>query len=217
MDDKFGFDGAFPNHIAKGGIILNDYNEQSKRMFAMELLNRYVPSTLSDPRFEEITQGRARVAKATGNFFSTCGELVMWLWHRMGYRGYALNRDITLPNGEKLKYKFGANMTYIRYRTMHEKLWIARSDSVMPNPGDILFISNGPARTEHVCVYKEKIDDEWVTYDAGQYTHNKLLQEAKIVTRKFNGDSLGERKLHGWVDLSKMDLYEPANLEVATG
>jgi hypothetical protein len=214
-DEKLAFDGAFPDHLPPEGVYLQDYTEASRRAFAIELLNRYVPSKVGDAKFREIAQGRAEEAKVTEKFFSTCGELVMFLWSRMGYRGLLLNRDIVLPTGVRRKYAYGKNMSFIRFRSVEEKCWVHYKPGAVPQPGDILFVSNGPPHTEHVCVFHRTLpDSEWETFDAGQYKNNKLEQESKICHRPINGRIFGSRELHGWVDLSRLELVAPAHLDV---
>lgn len=213
--DKLAFDGAFPDHLPPEGVLLQEYNEASRRAFAIELMKRYVPAKVGDERFKEIAQGRAERAKAEGGFFSTCGELVMFLWERLGYRGLLLNRDILLPTGVARKYQYGKNMTRVRFTSVQEHCWVGYRKELHPSPGDVLFVSNGPPATEHVCVFSQVLPTgEWETFDAGQYRNNKLEQEAKVCTRPINGKMLGSRELHGWVDLTRLELVTNANLVV---
>ena len=209
------FDGAFPDHLPPEGIFLRNYTERARRAFAIELLQRYVPSKVGSARFNEICQGRAEAAKSSESFFSTCGELAMFMWDRLGYRGLILNRAVTLPTGVIRKYAYGKNMTYIRYDSGKERCWVTYHQGKLPHPGDVLFVSNGPPKTEHVCIFhRVKEDGEWETFDAGQYDSNHLDQECEIKSRRFHSPLLGDRKLHGWVDLSKLELPASANLWV---
>lgn len=203
-----------PAKMPPEGVLLEDYDDESRRRYAVALLRRYLPSKVGDDKFKEITQGRAEAAKKTKSFFSTCGELAMFLLERLGYLGPMLNREIKGDGAtyKSIDYRYGMNMSYIRYRSEREGAWVQFDGDNTPKTGDILFVSNGPPSTEHVCILKNIVGTTWNTFDAGQYTGSNLNQEAHECSRVLTNFLLGTRRLHGWVDITKLKLVRPAYL-----
>lgn len=200
------------------GVLLDDYDDESRRRYAIALLRQYLPAKVGDEKFHEITQGRAEAAKKSKSFFSTCGELAMFLLERLGYAGKALNRDLIGdgPDRPSFQYRYGMNMSYLRYRSEREGAWVQFDGDNAPRSGDILFVSNGPPNTEHVCILKNIVGDVWNTFDAGQYKTDRLEQEAHECARKLAHGKLGTRQLHGWVDINKLKLTRTAYLILPT-
>lgn len=194
------------------GELLSNDTEFLKRAYAMKLMSLYVPSDYRDEKFKEITQDRAMKARKSKAFFSTCGELVMFLLERMGYRGKILNRSLG-----KRKYRFGANMSRVFGTSKKEKVWVPFTGGNTPNPGDCCFVANFPkSSTEHVFVFKEQFVRDgqlyWRSYDAGQ--GGRITQAAKVCERKVKGRRIGGRTCHGWINIDKLDLDATANLSV---
>jgi hypothetical protein len=203
-----------PAKMPPDGALLADYDDESRRRYAVALMRQYLPSKVGDAKFQEITQGRAEAAKKTKSFFSTCGELAMFLLERLGYVGPMLNRSLPGDgaNYKSIDYRYGMNMSYIRYRSEREQAWVSFEGDNFPKTGDILFVSNGPPSTEHVCILKNIVGTTWNTFDAGQYKSDKLEQEAHECNRTLTDMLLGTRRLHGWVDITKLKLVRPAFL-----
>jgi len=201
------------------GELLDNDSEFLKRAYAMKLMSLYVPSDYTDKRFEEITQGRAQAARKTNSFFSTCGELVMFLLYRMGYRGPILNRDLAKEDGGPRKYAYGQNMSRIFNTSKKEGVWVPFKQGMTPNPGDCCFVSNGPPRSEHVFVFKEHFVRDgslyWRTYDAGQ--GGRVTQAAKVCERQVKGTRAGGKSCYGWINIDRIELTHSANLEVPVG
>lgn len=202
---------------------LNEYSEQGRRDFAMTLMDIYVPSRVGDDHFKAICQGRAEEAAKTEDFFSTCGELAMFLLHQMGYVGPVLNRTLTEErDGVDRQYIYGANMSKIYSTGKRMSNFIRFKPGLhSPMPGDICFISNGPPKTEHVFVFKRSFEVEgkltWESYDAGQtFGGKKWNQCSKIVEREVVGVKVGGRTCYGWIDIATLELTRPATL-VASG
>lgn len=193
---------------------LNEYEPAARREFAMTLLDIFVPSKVGEDEFMTITQGRAETAKATKGFFSTCGELAMFLLHQMGYRGECLNRGLLAKHGEEFRaYRYGQNMAYLFTRAKKGGHFVPFIAGKQPLPGDICYITNADGSGEHVLVFKEMQGDTLVSYDGGQtFSTNKWDQCAKIRERKLVGKQLGDRTLHGWLDISTLKLTKPATL-----
>lgn len=200
-----------PDEFVRGN--LTPYGEAGRRMFAMLLMTRYVPSRVGSPAFTEVTQGRADRALQSKSFFSTCGELCMFLLQQMGYRGPILNRDLPKGDGDR-KYASGKNMNYLVWRSRDEKVWVPFAGELTPKPGDICFISNGPPATEHVFVFKQELESGlWESFDGGQqFGGKKWNQCAEVKQRRLVGKKLGGRTLHGWVDISLLELTADAVL-----
>lgn len=201
------------------GELLGNDSEFLKRAFAMKLMERFVPCDYRDKKMWEITQGRAQAARETNDFFSTCGELVMFLLYRMGYRYKILNRTLTKDDGGPSKYQYGANMNRIFGTSKKECVWVPFKQGMTPNPGDCCFISNGPPSTEHVFVFKKQFvkDGElyWQTYDAGQ--GGRITQAAKVCEKKVKGTRVGGRTCYGWINIDRLVLTRPATLELPVG
>ena len=206
------------------GELLGNDSEFLKRAFAMKLMEQFVPCDYRDEKMFEITQGRAQRARKDNAFFSTCGELVMFLLERMGYRGKILNRTLTTektPSGpiKARKYRYGANIARIFGTSKKEGVWVPFTKGMTPNLGDCIFISNGPPRTEHVFVFKESFIKDgqlyWRSWDAGQ--GGRITQSAKVCERKVRGRKVGSRTCYGWINIDRLELVAPAILGMSEG
>jgi hypothetical protein len=197
---------------------LNEYGEEGRRLFAMTLMDIYVPSAVGSIYFTAIAQGRAEAAQKTKSFFSTCGELGMFLLHQMGYRGPILNRTLLQDrDGEDRKYRWGQNMARLYGAAREHGHFVDFKDNT-PKPGDICFVSNGPPKSEHVFVFKgQYLEGEatyWESYDAGQTTDGKKWNQcSKICRRRVVGRRVGDRTCYGWVDISSVPLVAKATLD----
>jgi hypothetical protein len=221
MADHTYFDGEI-NRIFTDGTMLSEHSEFVKRNFVHDLMNLYVPSDYRDIKFSEITQGRAQAARKQKKFFSTCGELVMFVLYRMGYRGKILNRKLAAGDGvpKKKSYRFGANMSRVFGTSKKEGVWVPNTKGLTPNMGDCCFVANFPnSKTEHVFVFLEEFQKDgqlyWRTWDAGQ--GGRITQAAKMRERKVKGKKLGSKTCHGWINIDKLELTCPATLEVDVG
>lgn len=225
MADHTFFDGQINRLFTDGDSIEGD--DVLKRLYAMELMKLYVPSQYNDAKFDEVTQGRAKAAYETRSFFSTCGELVMFLLYRLGYIGNILNRALNedIPEatgGGKVKrqYKYGKNMEYIFSHSKTEGVWVEFDGTNRPQPGDCVFIANFSAgsHSEHVFVFERLVAEEghehWHSFDAGQVLDHNYEQCCKRCERELLGHKLGGRTVHGWIDITKLKLDCTANLNV---
>lgn len=206
---------------------LNQYGTDGRRAFCMTLMDIYVPSKVGEDHFKAICQGRAEAAKATKDFFSTCGELAMFQLHQMGYRGSILNRTLRKDrDGLDRGYRYGANMSKLLGTATSERVFINFKAGMLPNPGDICFLSNGPSKTEHVFIFKQQIVKDvkgnllphWESYDAGQiFEGMKWNQSSKICERLVTKTNVGGRTCWGWIDISLLKLTATAQLEALNG
>ena len=189
--------------IPPEGIVLGGQDPQDIRDFAITLLNSYVPSDTGDATFAEVT-------KDYGGSGTTCGYLVHWLMWRLGCRENFVNRN---EPQDGLHYVNSQNISKV-FNCPYFKRFVA---GTTPEPGDIVFLSNGPPGTEHVNVSKSVDGDTWTGYDAGQ-TNDQGKQCAKIVDRKFYGKSLthlGTSKgVIGWIPITSLALTAAATLDV---
>lgn len=209
--------------------------ENEIRTLAIGICEALLPSAVGDPRFEWMTQGRSLACKKSRTFFSTCGELAMAVLFCLGYRGPVLNRNLRPDvDGAKRQYQFGQNMAWIygaeKWRkSAKEGIWVkCRPFHNAPGLGDILFVSNGPPRTEHVSIFagtkEEGVDPKesgsvWKVWQAGQ--GGTLDQHGgpgeptfSIIGRGRVIGKLNDRQLHGWIDVGKLvgKLTKPAIL-----
>jgi len=209
------------NDIINAAGDLAPYGETGRRLFAMMLMEKYVPSAVKDSKFRTITQGRAGVAFDRQRFFSTCGELAMFLLHALGYRGPCLNRTLLASqDGVSRTYVFGANMTYLVGRAQEQGHFVPATSSGRPRPGDICFIhdAGAAARSEHVFVFQQEdtsADNKttfWRSYDAGQIQNHPWEQCAKRRARVYDNGYVDSRKVAGWLDISTLPLSQPATM-----
>jgi hypothetical protein len=184
------------------------------RSLAMELIELYVPSETGDSRFQEISKDYL----GSG---TTCGFLCHWLLWKLGCRTSGLvNR--TDPESH-LEYKNSRNISMLRWN----RFFKVYSPGVLPEPGDIVLLSNGPPATEHVFVFcgiKEVGNTTaWLSADAGQ-RNKKGQQCAKFMERMFtNPNLLDGRRIQGWLCLTELSFtspisifYDPENFGKAT-
>jgi hypothetical protein len=216
---------VYPEPVDDETVILDGFvlgDEEEIRDFALAVCEALLPSEVGAPQFEWMTQGRSRIAKLNRKLFSTCGELAMCVLYCIGYRGTVLNRDLSpVEDGAIRKYQYGQNMAWIcgnsrQSRAAREKLWVkCRPLATSPNPGDILFVSNGPPRTEHVSIFvssEANVDgtEEWTVWQAGQGgVADQHGSEGTVTYRVITGHGrpiarLNDRQLHGWIDIGAL-------------
>lgn len=201
------------------GAILTDYDEEAIRLLAFRWLQRLVPSSVGDNQFEVITQRRSAGEKKAGRFFSTCGELGMCILHALGERGEVLNRDLMMErDGVDREWIPALNMAKL-FGTKAQKhtRWVKLAGSNRPKKGDLVCISNGPPRTEHVFFFIEKkreADDDgperWLVASAGKggtYNQHAVFEELDFLDGKVRsaGTNRPGRKVLGWIDITKLD------------
>lgn len=152
--------------------------------FLVDLLAAYLPCNEGDDKHKEIAKDYA--GKGT-----TCGFLVHWaLWRIRFLDPHITNR--TEPD-DGLKYHDGANISRVWNGGKPPFKRFNRGDT--PETGDIVFISNGPPLTEHVCIFLSSKTEggvtRWTTADGGQYDPKTGKYTAmKFVTRVFDGRQL---------------------------
>lgn len=167
------------------------------------------------PKFEEVTQGESLIAEKAGNHtFSTCGFFPPWMYWRLGCgKQPFLNR--TVPSLGS-KYIPGYNMTAIETGGIKAGVYVRYQPGLLPDEGDVFFVSNGPSATEHVGYVRriDKVNNIWMTTDGGQTTA-KGRQCVKRKNRSFKDGMLDGRKVKGWISLKKVHplLVNPYNGE----
>jgi outer membrane protein OmpA-like peptidoglycan-associated protein len=200
-------------------------NEVRQRV--LNFVNAYVPSKTGDGRFEVIAQDYEGIG-------TTCGFLVhAALWVAGCTNKEIVNRNVPkkVRPGEKREFTYinGANISRI-YRggkfPFKDTYHTGFPRSERPNPGDIVFISNGAQisktgkttySSEHVFIFLREFTENGKTYwesaDAGQKCEGREC--AKFITREFriNGSraTLGSspRFIYGWLPLEKLE-FGPA-------
>ncbi len=205
-------------------VALDEYDEDTQREYLVSLAHMYKKAKVGDALFKEICQGRAEIAAARGDFFSTCGEFAMFLLERMGYRGPVLNRDIYSATGTQTRsWVSGKNIEYLFMRARREGVFseylLSKQKARRPQPGDIVYISDQVnPRSEHVFML-ESIDtadgwELWNSIDGGQ--GGVKTQHIGEVRRGFDQSTgkLAGRYVIGWVNIILLDLVERANLKL---
>jgi hypothetical protein len=146
-----------------------------------------LPCDDGDEAFEWIT-------KDWGGGGTTCGFLpsaLMWL---VGVRSELCNR--TDP-AYKMRYVDGANMARIFNRGRHP-FTLHKTGATYP-PGTILFVSNGPPITEHVCVLDSIEGDKWTVYEGGKKNRAGKECMRKAEGRVVAGASFRGKKIVGGI------------------
>jgi len=214
-----------------GGVLTDELAIREHSVAACKAL---LPSRVGDRRFEWMTQGRSAAMKAAGKLYSTCGDLggaVLWC---LGYRGPALNRDLEEGDGGPRRWKVGLNIYHLTGKpAVDDGLFVRWRTDLLPGMGDLLYVSNGPPRTEHVSILERKdtelTDEEqrtipdgceaWIVWQAGgggvfdqhgsQGRSVYALRNPKRPHAELNG-----RRLVGWLSMANLvgKLAMPARL-----
>lgn len=197
-----------------GLLYLSKCSEPVLRQYAAYLAHSYVPSTLSDPRFEEVTQGRAHAAG-----YSSCGDLCHWLLWRLGCRiEHFVNRD---EPDAGFRWASGKNVAYLGPYGLGPRLgcWTHFRLGQVPQPGDLVLVGDmAKGEVEHLFVLLEVSPDGlvWYSADFGQscVVKNVFVPCSKLQSRTLKGDKLDGRTVLGWSNLAAVPLVEAANLTV---
>lgn len=174
--------------------------------FAVKLCRGYLPCDLGDGKFHEI-------CKDWGSVGTTFGYLPHWLMWRLGCR----NPNIVNRNepADLLRYIPGRNISMI-WNAGHSP-FVPFKPGMLPEPGDIGFISNGRPITEHVFVFLSCVPAvdpdsyQLEVAEAGQ-VNAQSKQCARIHNPRMSSGLIGGRHLQGWVSLKKLQYTKPALL-----
>jgi hypothetical protein len=217
------FDGEIYREWPEVGLNLNDEPVKVRRAVVKAWMDYLVPSSVGSKKFEFITQGRSLVEKKGGRYFSTCGELAMCALEVIGYRGSILNRTV-----DDKRYIPGQNMAWLMghlgpgRRSRKEGAWndwpgYGASIDELPGCGDIICVTEGPPRTEHVMVMLEHMNiDEDEEIDAlyvaeagrgGTYDQHCGFDKKDLI-----GMKVGGRTCVGSVDIGSLELTANAIL-----
>lgn len=166
------------------------------RQQAVALVKAYVGNAQGYPNFELVTQGRQ------GPGYSACGDLWNFVPFRMGCRDASIiNRD-----------EPGAGLTYTSSYNISKPYWACKKKGIVhtlaegePQPGDLVLIGQYPQEKEHALVLLDISGNQWTSGDFGQALPEYGYKPSSgIRTRTLSGDSLGGRRVVGWIDLEGM-------------
>lgn len=204
------------------GVMVDDYEPGFRRQLALAYIKTYIPCDIRSAKLFEITQGLAQRAKKEGKFLSTCGFVAFWLGYRLGCRDLTwLNRD--LPETTTYEYINGLNMSKFDGGGRKAGYVINWDRGASPELCDMLFLSNGPPKTEHVCVWLgERYEGTkvfWNTADGGQIDANndqcaKLVERELIHERSCLMTVNGPKKIIAVLKLNRLKLTAPAKPDV---
>lgn len=129
----------------------------------------------SDPIYRAITENRD-----TGRAYSSCGDLVHWLYFRLGIRGAWLNR------AEHLGWKRGLNIARLVYRCPDARK--VRPDEQF-ELGDVLVVWNKRDGTDaHVLVVRSQGAGVLLSADGGQpgtkRRERPVTEDGQLATKK---------------------------------
>jgi hypothetical protein len=218
------FDGEINREWSDEGLLLDELPERVRRAVAKEWMEYLVPSFVGSDKFEFVTQGRSVVEKKGGRYFSTCGELAMTALYVIGYRGKCLNRNLEVDDGGSRKFIPGRNMSLLMGHLGGQSSkegawvkWVGEEAGPIPQTGDIVCVTEGPSKTEHVMVTMEAVqidDDE--PFDAIRVAEagRGYIQDQNcgFGVKEFHGLKVGSRTCVGFVDIGKLKLTAPAKL-----
>jgi hypothetical protein len=219
------FDGEIDRECPPEGIELGLLPERARRTVSVLWMKYLVPSSVGSLEFELITQGRSGQSKKENRYFSTCGELAMTALYVIGYRGPILNRDLEAADGGPRKWQAGKNMEYLmghlgpQTRPRKEGAWVPwqGEEGPLPQPGDIICVTEGPSKTEHVMVMIEPVQiDEDEAFDAlhvAEAGRGYIVdQNAGFGVKELHGKKVGSRTCTGFIDIGKLKLAARAKL-----
>lgn len=144
-----------------------------------------------------------------GGIGTNCGFLVHRVRYAMGERGSLVN--VELPG---CKYRVGKNLTYIWNQGRPPFVNFSKG-RIVPECS-IIYVSNGPPKSEHTEILDEIHDngdgtERWELWAGGQ-PGNTLRKVVRTFTK--GGTLLGDRKLIGYLPPSNMPCTEePMDLE----
>jgi hypothetical protein len=187
----------------------------NRRDAVLRVADYFVPSDWGDDRFAELVAGHWTPGAGT-----TCTYLPAAALYLVGCRDERLvNHD---DDQGRTAFTVAAGVSKLVQGARAIGAWVDDAPGREPQPGDVVFISNGPPLTEHVELVLDPA--EWRAASAGQ-SNARGEQAARVVTRQLD-DRRGEggprllsapsplpvvgswRKLQGWVDLDKVPWVE---------
>ena len=144
-------------------------------------------------------------------FGTTCGFLPHFLLWAAGCRSKNLVSRSEKQDG--LSYAIGKNLTRIfnggfsPFR--HFK------PGTIPETGDIVYVSNGTPKTEHVFVFRG-VEEEggttyWTSWDGGQENNSFRVRKRKLLGKMLDG-----RQVIGWLPLRALTYTAAPKLVVHT-
>lgn len=227
--------------LGNRSINLWEYDEDTQREYLQTLAHLYKHAKVGDPQFIEICQGRAEPMRDAGVLFSTCGEFAHFLLQRAGYRGPILNRTLYEPDGDVLrgkvvrKWKQGKNIYMLFTKARKEGVFVeyqlSKNKAKRPSTGDIVYVSNGTPKTEHVF-YFDGVDlgpfgeELWGTIDGGQgsITTQHIAEGLKYFdqgtgrvykwNRQYERKEGAGRQVVGWLNPILLEFTAPAHLRL---
>jgi hypothetical protein len=211
------FDGEINREWPDEGLVLDDEPERVRRALARAWMEYLVPSSVGSMEFEFITQGRSLEEKKGKRYFSTCGELAMCELEAIGYRGKCLNRNLTAAEGGPRKFIPGRNMSMLMGHlggpSKVEGAWVTWPGEgiIIPKTGDIICLTEGPSKTEHVMVMMDPVqidDDE--PFDAlhiAEAGRGYIMdQNCGFAVKEMHGKKIGGRTCVGFIDIGLLEL-----------
>lgn len=167
------------------------------------LVRAYVPSSLGDARFDEVTQGRGAIKG-----YSACGDLWNFVLFRAGCRQASIVNRLEPAAG--LEWQISENLSRPVSGAQKVGAWNIPKPGRSPEPGDLLLVGKYPVEIEHASVLLAKLGATW---EVGEY--GQVDQEGKPASKIGHpvraGDKLGKRMFVGWIDISKIPMVAPFN------
>ncbi len=172
------------------------------------LCREYVGGSVGDPKFEEVTQGRADAPR-----YSACGDLINFVLYRIGCRDPSIVNRNEPQDG--LEWHVGENISRPVSGAKRVGAWVDYVSGLLPKPGDCALIGAWPDEIEHVFVVLEAGPETWLTADYGA-VNSVGQQSSSIGTTTLSSGRIGRynRKLIGWIDIDRVPRSAPAQLPV---
>lgn len=185
--------GALPHFGV--GFMAGSYG--APRATLARIVRAYVGWKEGEPKFEEVTQGRQAWTS-----YSACGDLWNFALWRMGIRDPEVVNRQELAAG--LKWRTTENISRPIGAAQKLGAWVPFKVGMKPKPCDLVLIGHYPDELEHALVFLSASGPKWTSADYGQVDYKSGKASSKIITRHQSWDTLGTRKLIGWIDIDKL-------------
>ena len=161
-----------------------------------------------DPVFEWVTEGRQskdeklRAQGVKEAPYSSCADLAHWMLMCLGCRDEkVINRS---GDGGTVPWKMIVNVS----RLVGSPWYVVAKPGQFPEPGDITHVANDPG-SDHIAVLEDVdlVNGVAHTFDYGQPYGRHCTRHVSVFSSYY---VLGNRRLRGWIDLSKVVYAESA-------
>lgn len=182
-----------------------DGSLSARRLRALSIIDKVVPSKMGDDKFSKIAPGYRRVKESDGSITSySYSEKLPKGFTGCGYLPCYVGRKLGDPKGIT-----SCGLEAARKNAKAQGAWVDAGGDARPKPGDILLNANDVDIPTHIGIFIGiNPDGTWKTADTGQASGD--TEEAKYLTRVYDPVHVttNGRRLAGWVDLDKVQFHD---------